>query len=1295
MEIRGRGIVTKFTQIASRYTVQAEAGNAPVGLRLVFDIEANGLLDTVSAIHCIVIADLDSDDVHQYGPHQIGAALEHLARADYLTGHNIVGYDLPLLRKLHQFAPKAGCKIVDTLVVSRLVLPHIASVSDAAGGMGGPKLGGLRGSHSLEAWGIRLGTPKAGTDITDFSKWTPELQARCVSDIAVSKALWRFLKPDSYDQRAIELEHRAALVCDRISSSGVPFDTAAAAQLAERWSARQAELSAALLKQFPGLKKVTRGNITTLLLSRGWVPEVFTETGEPSLNKDVLESVAATYPEFASAAEYFILGWLLGNMARGKSAWAKCVEGDGRIHAGLLHIGQPHGRASCTTPNLHGIPNPKKGAKFGAECRTLFRAPDGWVMVAADMANFQDRAFAHYLSEFDGGEYSRRYQSGEDMHWSTASNVGFVDAGTARNKDNKVHESLREGSKRFRYAFLFGAQSERLGRIIHDTARIVHDKDPEIMGRFFNTASPNKAVIKNVGLETLNRFVAATPGLRELRKSITSQAGRKWTPGLDGRRVPLVAQHTALNYLLVSAEAVVCKRWLTEVHDEIVTRFGDDAFITLWVHDEIVVCCRSGIADQVGEILVRNAVQAGEFYDLNVPLAADYRVNKAWAGDVITPCAPQNDVAVDDEHDEAPRNSSINSVETPEPKKDKAVQEDDIIIDMTSNSELLDVINAMRGTPKAPRDDGVVVELRRRLLGAGFAPLPIAGKRPAIIGWQKQTKTTVEDIERWRRHYPAATNTGVLTAHTPALDIDILQPAAAEAAETLARERFGGGGRIIVRYGRQPKRCIPFRCNATFPKIVSNLVPPGGGDTEKIELLADGQQFVVAGIHPDTKQPYSWHGGEIGAVQLDELPAITESEAKALVHDTAALLIGKYGYTVKEAKTKGNGAGATAADWASFIANPIDHDTLASFAMSLVKSGASDGAVVNLLHALVDGADGDAERKRRRHDEIPGMVSSARSKHDEQAKPQRPANAATVSQDLRNMTFKPIKYVVPGVIVEGLTLFAGKPKIGKSWLLLHAAIAVAAGESTLGDIACEEGDVLYCALEDNLRRLQSRMRILRPDRPWPARLHFQTEMPRLSVGGLDYIREWLDSAECPRLIGIDTLAMVRPPKGRDTTQYDADYNAVVALRALAGERGVAVVVVHHLRKMDSDDAFDTVSGTLGLTGAPDTILVLKRDQNGAVILHGRGRDLEELEKAMAFDKATCTWSIAGEVQEVRQSTARQKILNVLAEIGEPASPGEIAAAAHTTATNAKTLLRKLVDAGLVNKVERAKYVLAI
>jgi RecA-family ATPase len=296
------------------------------------------------------------------------------------------------------------------------------------------------------------------------------------------------------------------------------------------------------------------------------------------------------------------------------------------------------------------------------------------------------------------------------------------------------------------------------------------------------------------------------------------------------------------------------------------------------------------------------------------------------------------------------------------------------------------------------------------------------------------------------------------------------------------------------------------------------------------------------------------------------------------------------------------------------------------------------------------------------------------------------------AEDLNEMSFQPIKYVVPGVIVEGLTLLAGKPKIGKSWLLLHTAIAVARGGITLGEIRCIEGDVLYCALEDNARRLQSRMIKLLDTQQWPRRLQFRCEMPRLTEGGLTTIKTWIEAAEHPRLVIIDTLAMVRTPKKRDESNYDADYAAVKDLRDVAHKLGVAIVLVHHLRKQDADDAFDTVSGTLGLTGAPDTILVLKRDTSGNVALHGRGRDIAEIEKAISFNKEACTWTIMGEAYEVRLSNERRTILKALVEAGEPLGPATIAGATGMKPTNVRKLLLKLVRDGDVKKAaEYGKY----
>jgi DNA polymerase I-like protein with 3'-5' exonuclease and polymerase domains len=636
---------SSFVRRARSYIVPAPANTKRKGL--VFDLEANGLLDTATKLHCIVIVDLDSDRVYEYGPERIDDGLKHLALADCLIGHNICDYDLPLSRKLRNWTPKAGCTIIDTLVASRLIFPHLRQIDDEVAAKGGPKLGKLRGSHKLEAWGGRLGSPKVGTDIEDWSEWTPEIQERCVGDATLSKAIFHFLQPDGRDPRALELEHRAAVTCGQISADGVLFDVGAAKQLGKRWQQRCAELAATLCMQFPQLKKVTRPRMIKLLQEQGWAPDELTEKGKPSLKNRTLENIAVAYPEFAGAAEYFILKWLISNMLTGPSAWVRHVQADGRIHAGLLHIGQPHGRASCKSPNLHGIPNPKKGAKFGGECRTLFHAPDGWAMVAADMANFQDRALAHYLVEFDGGKYVQRYMSGEDMHWSTAGALGFIDVDVARDKENSVHTALREGAKRFRYAFLFGGGATMLGRIIYETVRAVHNTEPDLMRRFFHSSTPLESVVNRVGAQALEQFMAAIPGLRKLRESIAKQVSQGWTPGLDGRRAALLSQHTSLNYLLVAAEAVVCKRWLVQVNDELNTRFGRDAYTALWVHDEIVVCCRPELAEQVGELLVRHAKEAGEHFKLKVPLDAEYKIGRNWAGEPLESVAPKMACAAD------------------------------------------------------------------------------------------------------------------------------------------------------------------------------------------------------------------------------------------------------------------------------------------------------------------------------------------------------------------------------------------------------------------------------------------------------------------------------------------------------------------------------------------------------------------------------------------------------------------------------------------------------------------------
>jgi DNA polymerase I-like protein with 3'-5' exonuclease and polymerase domains len=612
------------------------------GFRGAFDIEANGLHDATK-LHCITITDLDSNRIDEYGPNRIDAGLEHLSSTTYLTGHNITGYDLPTLQRLHNWAPPTSCAIVDTLVAARLILPNLEDIDDKIAAMSKTKMGKLRGRYSLEAFGMRLGIPKVGADIEDWSKWTPEMQERCVADTKITKALWQFLQPDSYPAEALALEHRVAEICQRITVDGAPFAVEAAEQLRRQWLDRRAELGAQLSKQFPDTNLNSRKQLGALLEARGWIPEERTEkTRQPKITDEVLETIPATFPEFAGLAEYDILRRRLAQLSDGKEAWCKHVAADGRIHSALIHIGTPHSRAKHQRPNIAQTPNPKRGKPFAAECRSLFRTDNDWVFVCCDQSGLQDRAFADRLAEFDGGAYAKAFLNGLDPHWKTAADLDLIAKDTALDKQNQVHAAIREHSKSFRYAFLFGAGQARAGHIINNTIRAVQaiDANNDLQCRFFgNGARPNEAALKRVGKRALDKFIAGTPGLRRLRARLSAQVERYgWLPGLDGRRVPIDAQYKALNYQVSSAEAVITKRWLVRVFDELNQKFrygwDGDCVIALWIHDEIAVCCRPNLADEIGAIMVKHAKEPGEFYKFKVPLDAEYTVGKSWAGKI-------------------------------------------------------------------------------------------------------------------------------------------------------------------------------------------------------------------------------------------------------------------------------------------------------------------------------------------------------------------------------------------------------------------------------------------------------------------------------------------------------------------------------------------------------------------------------------------------------------------------------------------------------------------------------------
>lgn len=266
------------------------------------------------------------------------------------------------------------------------------------------------------------------------------------------------------------------------------------------------------------------------------------------------------------------------------------------------------------------------------------------------------------------------------------------------------------------------------------------------------------------------------------------------------------------------------------------------------------------------------------------------------------------------------------------------------------------------------------------------------------------------------------------------------------------------------------------------------------------------------------------------------------------------------------------------------------------------------------------------------------------------AAPERPVTSWT-ADELMAITFPEPTWAVPGLIAEGVTLLCGPPKVGKSWLSLNLGLSIAAGLPALGSIPVESGPVLYLALEDTPRRLQSRMRKVLAGRPAPAGLTLDTYCPVLPAGGVEYIAGWLDEHSGARMVVIDVLTKVRGIAPHGASAYEADYTAIGHIKRLADAYSVPVVLVHHVRKAASEDFLAEVSGTNGLAGAADAVLVLKRGRAQADgVLHVTGRDVEEAEHALSFDADKGAWSVLdGPADEHLLQDTRSTVLRYVRE----------------------------------------------
>jgi hypothetical protein len=293
---------------------------------------------------------------------------------------------------------------------------------------------------------------------------------------------------------------------------------------------------------------------------------------------------------------------------------------------------------------------------------------------------------------------------------------------------------------------------------------------------------------------------------------------------------------------------------------------------------------------------------------------------------------------------------------------------------------------------------------------------------------------------------------------------------------------------------------------------------------------------------------------------------------------------------------------------------------------------------------------------------------------------------------LQKKTFAPLKDIVPDLIVEGLVILAGKPKTKKSWMALDIALSVAEGRFCLADRKCQQGRVLYLALEDGERRMQGRITKLWPtfSGEWPEPFNYATQWPRADQG-VEEIDAWCAEYPDARLVVIDVLARFRAPASGKNV-YNEDYLALAKLQELAIRRSIAILVIHHTRKGEAEDPAEEISGTPGLSGCADAFLVLKKSGAGTT-LSGRGRDTEDVELAVQFSDETCRWTILGDAADVHRSDQRARILAALEGAPkEGLSVREIMAAADIRSRDAADkMLQRIAKAGEIRRRGRGRY----
>ena len=548
-------------------------------MRLLLDIETT--LDH-SKIWCVVTKDLDTNEVKVWK--EAKDLSEYIKAASLIVAHNGIAFDCHLLKKLWKCQITLK-RVKDTLVLSRLLNPS------------------LDGGHSLSNLGNLLGIQKS--EFTDFDLKTQtieEMVEYCIQDVEVLHRIYNYLeaelKRQEFSTQSQELEHEVQAIIAIQERNGFRFNEQSAMQLLAEFKTRLESIIVEMQRIFP--PKITSGRthkttgrplsdivedfnpgsrkqIAERLIEKGWKPEKFTEKGSVIVDETTLEGL--DFPEAKAIAEYLMLQKRIAQI----ESWMEHTQPDGRVHGKVITNGAVTGRMTHHSPNMAQVPN--SGAIYGPECRNLWTVEKGCKLVGIDASGLELRMLAHYMND---NEYTNEVISG-DIHTANQKAAGL---------------ETRNQAKTFIYAFLYGAGAAKIGKIVGGSSK--------------------------EGQKLINNFLRNTPKLERLRERVSEAFTKRGVLlGLDGRKLLVRSEHSALNTLLQGAGAIAMKKALVLLQKDLTNRKIPFKLVAN-VHDEWQVEVPEQYADEVGQSGVRAIQNAGLEFRMNCPLTGEYKIGDTW-----------------------------------------------------------------------------------------------------------------------------------------------------------------------------------------------------------------------------------------------------------------------------------------------------------------------------------------------------------------------------------------------------------------------------------------------------------------------------------------------------------------------------------------------------------------------------------------------------------------------------------------------------------------------------------------